>query len=109
MSLTYLEVKEAKTRTKYYSEADNIVLTRTEIMKRIRDNQYFYDSSQETFDDFVMRHFIPCDLEELKKVTFMRDGQVHNLDCEFASGRSCHCWCGEKYHGLNGKGAQLRK
>ena len=56
----------------------------------------------------IKRHIpIPCDLEELKKVTFYRDNQIHNFDCEFATGRSCICWCGEKYHGGMGIGAKV--
>lgn len=46
----------------------------------------------------------------LEKVySYFREQQYHNAECEFAVGNSCWCWCGEKYHGLKGVGAEKRE
>ena len=36
-------------------------------------------------------------------VNLVRDGKSHNIECEYAIGNSCICWCGEKYHGWKGE------
>ena len=51
---------------------------------------------------------IPELIESLQKIyRIYRDGQIHNAECEYALGDSCICWCGEKYHGLKGSGAEI--
>ena len=104
MSLTYHEIKESKVKTKFFSASENKIFTKTEILKQIT-----YDwnriSDEDNYNEFLLHHYLPCDLEKLEKITLYRDNQIHQFDCEFATGRSCNCWCGEKYHGMMGIGA----
>jgi len=108
MSLSYQEIKESKVKTKFYSELENKIMTRSEIIKIVT---WDWDriSDEDNFNELVLLNHksgydsIPCDLVELKKVQIMRENRVHDFDCEFATGRSCHCWCNEKYHGMKGQ------
>jgi len=101
MSLTFEEIDESKTKTKFYSKSENKIMTKSEIIK-ITKRDWAYDTPKECYLDLQLHHNLPCDLVELKKIKIIRDGKSHNFDCEFATGRSCNCWCGEKYHGMMG-------
>ena len=39
-----------------------------------------------------------------KALVIKREDKTHNILCEYAVGDNCTCWCGEKYHGLHGRG-----
>src|SRR3990167_1524484 len=106
MSLTFQQIEESKIKTKFFSPSENKIFTKTELIKMI---QWDWNriSDEDNYNEFLLQHQIPCDLEELKRIRFYRDEQIHNFDCEFATGRSCNCWCGEKYHGLMGVGAKV--
>jgi hypothetical protein len=105
MSLSYQEIKGSKVKTKYYSESENKVFTKTELLKIIEWDWNY--TPEESLNYLLLNHDLPCDLEELKRIRFYRDDQIHPFDCEFATGNSCHCWCGEKYHGLHGKDVKV--
>jgi hypothetical protein len=106
MSISLKEIKESKPRAKFYSEFLNKVFSKTEILKIV---QWDWDriSDEDNFNHFILHSHsknpvLPCDLQELNKIQIIREGKIHGFDCEFATGNKCNCWCGEKYHGMNG-------
>ncbi len=114
MSVTYEQFAKSKPRTKFWSDTEQKIFTKSDIKKMINWD-WNKISEQDEFNRLMLefccyrKYGIPCDLEEIQKTIFIRDNQVHNFDCEFATGRSCNCWCGEKYHGLKGHGALIKK
>jgi hypothetical protein len=104
MSITLKEVKESKPRTKFYSINQDKVFTSTSILNYIRNNSWQYMTSviPSIEDDYRCFSEFFGKLELIKKIQVMRDGKIHNFECEFAKGDSCNCWCGEKYHGMMG-------
>jgi|TARA_R110000824_G_scaffold43800_3_gene127903 hypothetical protein len=89
MSMTLEQVKESKPRAKFYSDKLDVIMTKTQILKNY------------VIDEMPGNH-LPSDLILIQKSQVMREGRVHNFECEFAKGNHCDCWCGEKYHGMRG-------
>ena len=129
MSLTFEQIRASKTNTKFFSKSRNKIISRNEIFNYVLksynhvtdillkqttlENEFLRLTSiesQNSSDKYieitpfkrVQYLSIPKDLEIIEKVQIIRDGKIHNFECEFAIGTHCHCWCGEEFHGLMG-------
>lgn len=99
------EVKQFNSKEKYVSNFENEGTLneglnklyskkqiKLKIYSMIQNNQYNYNF-----------------INSLQKaLVIMRDGKIHNLLCEYATGTSCSCWCSEKYHGMFGQHLQSK-
>ena len=128
-SLTFNEVKESGVKQKFYSQILDHTFTRSKIMKivtkywdRISDEDEFnsimlyskiamlewLDENWKTTHLDPTKYMIPFDLVKLDNNPIKRWDKFenkmrpHNHECEFATGHTCDCWCGEKYHGMMG-------
>lgn len=95
-TVTWLDLQREPKNPKFFHPKSNKIYTKTQIINKIYNVGYFYDSKQDAFVDMF------DGIEKIEIARIMREGIIHNLDCEFATGTHCTCWCGEKYHGLRG-------
>ena len=110
MSMTLEQVKESKPRAKFYSTKNDQVLTAYKILEQLKDNlsRWKHDwlvtdeDGEEYQDQNLCFTELFGDFKLVEKIQVMREGRVHNFECEFAKGNHCNCWCGEKYHGMRG-------
>ena len=110
MNMTLEQVKKSKPRTKFYSTKSDQVLTAYKILEQLKDNlsRWKYDwlvtdeDGEEYQDQNLCFTELFGDFKLVEKIQVMREGRVHNFECEFAKGNHCNCWCGEKYHGMRG-------
>ena len=97
------KLRKLKPNTKFNTEYKGIATAKKIINEswgwKGLHNDDFIQSLEYNFGhiDIIIKHRI------------IRENQIHNFDCEFASGKSCNCWCSEKYHGLMGVGAKLER
>lgn len=109
MSLTFDEIKDSKIKSKFYSESEDKILTRSEIIKDVTYDWHRI-SDEDNFNDLILRHFFPCDLVKLDTTQKFRRWdererrmRIHKFECEFSTSDHCSCWCNDEYHGLRGQ------
>lgn len=112
MSLTFKEIKESKVKSKFYSELEDKILTRSEIIKIVTWD-WNRISDEDNFNDFVLQSHkdkdsqIPCDLVKLESKSFRRWDKfesrmrLHKGECENSVSPHCSCWCNDEYHALH--------
>lgn len=100
---TEAKLRQLKPNTKFNTEYKGIVT----VTKIINESSGWKGMHNNSFTDSLKYNF--GDIDIIIKHRIIRDNQIHNFDCEFACGKSCNCWCGEKYHGLMGVGAKIEK
>lgn len=97
------KLRQLKPNTKFQTQYQDIVTAR----KIINDSWGWKHMHNDSFNQSLEYNF--GEINIIIKTQLIRDNQIHNFDCEFATGRHCNCWCGEKYHGMMGIGAIQRK
>jgi hypothetical protein len=106
ISLEIPKISSGKYYTEYFEENGSVVNSakiKDEIKKIAYDS--LHDNGQKVWELTPVKNL----LDSIEKIrSYFRENQYHDANCEFAIGTSCNCWCGEKYHGLKGEGAEMR-
>ncbi len=109
MSLSFQDIKESKVKTKFYSESEDKIMTRSEIIK-IVTYDWHRISDEDNYNELIMishsHKQLPCDLVILESKPFRRWDErdsrmrLHKGECELSTSGHCSCWCNDLYHGL---------